>query len=122
VRILLTSKLPYVPALSGASKADRSLVEGLTRCGHRCRVVIPAHSPASKVLALAGGDRPLLGELARRAIDVREDRAGLHRFEYNGVEVNAVVDAYRLDTVLVDQIRESSPIGFWFPKTAPMFA
>jgi glycosyltransferase involved in cell wall biosynthesis len=109
VRILLTSRLTYLPALSGASKADRRLVEGLARRGHHCRVVIPAHSPASKTSALAGGDRQFLAELAHRAIDVREGGPGRHRFNYNGVEVDAVIDAHRLDSVLVDQIREFEP-------------
>lgn len=109
MKILLTSKLPYLPALSGASKSDRRLVESLARRGHRCRAVIPAYSPTSKVSTLAGGDRQFLAELAHRAIDVRSDVLGLHCFKYNGVEVNAVIDSRRLDSVLGDQIREFEP-------------
>jgi glycosyltransferase involved in cell wall biosynthesis len=109
VRILLTSKLPYLPALSGASKADRRLMEALAQCGHCCRAVIAGHSPLSKVSATAGGDPPLLAELARRGIDVCEATPGLHCFTHNGVQVNAVVDLRRLDSIVMDQIREFQP-------------
>lgn len=109
MKILLTSKLNYLPALNGASKSDRSLVEGLARRGHHCRAVVPAHSPASNVSARTGGERRFLAELAQRAIDVRESEPGLHSFKHNGVEVSAVVDFRRLDSVLTDQIREFRP-------------
>ena len=85
MKILLTSKLNYLPALSGASKSDRSLVEGLARRGHRCRAVVPAHSPAGNVSARTAGERQFLAELAQRAIDVRETEPGLHSFRHNGV-------------------------------------
>jgi glycosyltransferase involved in cell wall biosynthesis len=109
VKILLASKLNYLPALSGASKSDRSLVEGLARRGHRCRAVVPAQSPASNISARTGGERQFLAELAQRAIDVRETEPGLHSFKHNGVEVRAVVDFRRLDSVLTDQIRDFRP-------------
>ena len=84
-------------------------MEGLARRGHRCRAVIAAHSPAGKVATLAAGDPPLLAELARRGIDVREADPGHQCFTHNGVEVNAVIDLRCLNSVLMDQIREFQP-------------
>ena len=40
LKILLTSKLTYIPTLSGASKADRRLLEGLAERDHFCRAIM----------------------------------------------------------------------------------
>jgi len=104
MKILLAQRLTYIPALSGASKSDRLLLEGLAERNHHCRVV---------ALASAAGDRKggkqFLTELAVRGIRLTAFSPTVNIFHYKGVEVHAVADSYRLCSYFIDQIRQFDP-------------
>lgn len=104
MKILLASKLTYIPTLSGASKADRRLLEGLAGRGHSCRAVMLASAAAS-----ADGRARFLAELSLRGISLRASSPGVDIFHHNGVEVHASDDARRLCAELADQIRQFEP-------------
>jgi UDP:flavonoid glycosyltransferase YjiC (YdhE family)/glycosyltransferase involved in cell wall biosynthesis len=103
-KILLTSKLPYIPALSGASKADRQLLEGLAGRGHSCRAIV-LKSAASN----PEGDARFLAELSLREISLSSSSLGIDIFHHNGVEVHAVGDTQHLCAELGNQIRQFEP-------------
>ena len=60
MRILLAQKLPYVPALSGASKFTRALLEGLAQRNHSCRVL--------------AASKPFFGEIETCCATIRKKR------------------------------------------------
>jgi glycosyltransferase involved in cell wall biosynthesis len=84
MKILLAQKLPYLPALSGASKANKMLLEALARRGHTCCVL--ASKDASD-----------------------EAWSGNTILSSNGVEVHSVADGVRFAHYLTEQIREFDP-------------
>lgn len=104
LKILLTSKLPYVPALSGASKGDRDLLQSLARRGHCCRAVVTASAAA-----LPEPRKRFPAELARAEISSTAPSPGIDVFQHGGVEVRAVGDALRLRVELAEVIREFEP-------------
>jgi len=104
VKILLAQKLTYIPALSGATKEDRLLLEGLAERKHSCRVVTLASAvPGAK------GRAQFLNELAARGIKFSSSSSAVDIFHYKGVEVHAVSDGFQLCAHLVDQIRQFEP-------------
>ena len=85
MKILLAQKLTYFPALSGATKEDRFLLEGLAERKHSCRVVTLASAvPGAK------GRAQFLGELEVRGIKISSSSSAVDIFHYKGVEVHAV--------------------------------
>ncbi len=99
MRLLLIQSLPYVPALSGAGKANRALMAGLAARGHECRAVVTA----------PGGREALLAELACRGLAVTASAPGVEVFRCERVEVFALTDRHRLRQVALEQIRELAP-------------
>src|SRR5262245_27468870 len=94
----------YVPAMGGANKANRLLVEGLVEREHSCRVVAPAlggHGP--KTLA------QFREQLLAQDISLCPSSNGADVFRHNGVEIHAVREAAQLRSHLVNQIREFKP-------------
>jgi glycosyltransferase involved in cell wall biosynthesis len=104
VRILFAHNLPYLPALNGAAKMGRCLLEGLVGRNHNCRVV-----------ALAGTDNEKLQQLASRdpsgssALKLLGLSPTSQTFIHHGVEVYAFADNPRLHEQLNHHIREFDP-------------
>lgn len=104
MKILLAQKLTYIPALSGASKSDRFLFEGLAERGYHCRVVALASAARDR-----RGNKQFLTELAVRGIRLTSVSSAVNIFHYKGVEVHAVADSHQLCPYLIDQIRQLDP-------------
>jgi len=111
LKILLVQNSPYVPVLTGASKANRLLLEELTEKKHSCRVVAP--SIAVQGLKENARFAQFLSELkgeARSPTSLRHSAADdAQVFLCRGVEVHAVTDGSRLRAYLMKQIREFEP-------------
>lgn len=103
MKILLTSKLPYIPALSGASKADRRLLESLADRGHSCRAIILANALALSEERAKSVVEPHQGIVTSAVAEDTDE------FQHNGVEVLAVGDPRRLCAELAEQIRRFKP-------------
>ena len=104
MKILLAQNMLYVPALGGANKANRCLLEGLAERKHSCRALVPStgsHGPGTR--------SQFLHELVTRGIGVSFSATGVDVFNLKRVEVHAVTDSHRLHTHLVRQIREFEP-------------
>ncbi|MDY7094050.1 MAG: amino acid adenylation domain-containing protein [Acidobacteriota bacterium] len=87
MRLLLVQNTTWVPALGGASKGNRLLLEDLARRGHRCAAVAPAVGVQVGLEDRSGFHRAL----AERGIDVLGGTVpGTDRFHLEGVEVHAV--------------------------------
>lgn len=104
MKILLSQRLPYVPTLTGAARANRLLLEGLAERGHSCRAVALASTAVG-----ADARRELAEELAARGVRIAASFPSVDVFEHGGVRVHAVADGYRLGIELMDQIREFEP-------------
>jgi amino acid adenylation domain-containing protein len=89
MRFLLVQSAPHVPALGGANKHNRALLEDLAARGHDCAVVALG-SP--EVLARAGGSPPPVVS-----------------FRLAGVSVDAVIDGSRLREHVLRRIRDFAP-------------
>jgi glycosyltransferase involved in cell wall biosynthesis len=97
MRILFTANLPLFPALGGAAKVNRALLEGFSRKGHEVRAVVP-------MAADGGEDARALERLAESGASiVRGDSS--YVVSGRGLELHLVVGATRLRPYLVDQIR-----------------
>jgi glycosyltransferase involved in cell wall biosynthesis len=103
VRILLAQKLPYVPALNGATKGNRGHLEGLAAKGHICRAVALVGTPGSGTTRTQ-----FLQELTGRGIRV-SSAAGVDTFHHGGIEVHAVTETSRFEAYLIDQVRAFAP-------------
>ncbi|HSG40712.1 MAG TPA: hypothetical protein VLE27_13810, partial [Thermoanaerobaculia bacterium] len=81
MKLLLIQSLPWVPALSGAAKANRVLMAGLAGRGHECKAVATASvaTPGEEV------------------------------FRCEGVEVHALADRRQLRQVALAHIRAMAP-------------
>lgn len=81
MKIMMMHVLAYLPdpERGGAPKANRSLLEGLARRGHECRVVAPFFDHATQY---RGGHYE--EELRARGIRIEEDRA---RVRHEGVDL-----------------------------------
>jgi len=104
LKILLTSKLPYFPTLSGASKADRRLLEGLADRGHSSRATL-----LKSAAATPDASTRFLSELSLRGIGLSASSVGMDIFHHHGVEVRAFGDAHRLCAELTNQIGQFEP-------------
>ena len=104
MRILLAQKLPYVPALSGASKFARALLEGLAQRNHSCRVLALMDAP-NVALQRAHFQH----QLDRTDLRATATSSGIEVFHCNGVEVHSVSDGLRLGAHLVEQMKSFKP-------------
>src|SRR5262245_3101368 len=95
--------LPYFPPVGGADKTTRQLLDELARRGHQTRAVVTALGSPPR---LTHGE--FLQELSGRGVAVRSTD-GVDVFEWNGVEVHAVVDRARLRARLVEQLASFAP-------------
>lgn len=101
MRILFAQKLPYLPALNGASRIGRSLLEALAERNHQCRVVALTGTSAAALQPSENGnpkDRnaptaPTSGQV----------------FFHNGVSVYTFPSAARLHERLNEQFRQFDP-------------
>lgn len=103
MKILLVQGAKYLPAHGGAQKNNGSLMEGLARRGHSCRVV--AHSIET---AEAGAYAKILEGLAARNIAVTAGPA-VDVYQHHGVEVHTAKVSSHLRSYLAEQIRQFEP-------------
>jgi glycosyltransferase involved in cell wall biosynthesis len=96
--------LPYLPALNGASRVGRCLLEGLAERKHSCRVVSVVGISNEK-LEQFGACRKGAG----CALAVRSLSPASQEFSYNGVEIYSFSNASRLHERLIEHIREFAP-------------
>lgn len=105
MKILLAQNMIYVPTHGGASKANRLLLEGLAAKGHYCRVVVPAFGTQVSVKTR----EQFFAELEARGIRLTSTSSEVAVFQYDGVEVHAVMNSSRLPDYVVSQAREFEP-------------
>jgi glycosyltransferase involved in cell wall biosynthesis len=91
MRLLLIQNASHLPALGGANKSNRALIEHLAARGHACAVIAAA---SDEVLARLPGDTPVPSVVS---------------FRLNGVDVDAVVDSARLRDPMARRIRSFAP-------------
>ncbi|WP_338555612.1 glycosyltransferase family 4 protein [Paenibacillus sp. KS-LC4] len=104
MKLLLAQNASYYPALGGANKSNRTLMEALSRLGHECRVVSTA-----LVNSASEQDQPGDGE-----IEVISSSPEVSVFQLKGVAVHAVkvraaMDSARLKNYLIRQIEDFAP-------------
>lgn len=104
MKILLVQGIPYIPTLTGASKGDRLLLEGLAERNHSCRVVTVTGSSTGPE-ALAQFHR----ELADREISLTAASSGVDIFHHNGVEVHALHNSRESPAYLAEQVHRFEP-------------
>lgn len=104
MKILFAQKMPYLPALNGASRVGRIFIEGLAERGHECRVIALTGAPVAELkrfASLKGHDRSALRIL---------ELAPSHQFfSRNGVQVYAFANGARLHEHLKAQIQQFDP-------------
>ena len=104
MKILLVQGIPYIPTLTGASKGDRLLLEGLAERNHSCRVLtVTGFSTGPEALA------QFHRELADRKISLTAASSGVDIFHHNGVEVHAVHDSRESPAYLAEQVHRFEP-------------
>jgi glycosyltransferase involved in cell wall biosynthesis len=103
MKILLVMGVKYLPARGGAQKYNASLLEGLARRGHTCRVVAQCLStPEIDV------HTKFLAGLAAEGIEAH-CTPDVDRYTYHGVELHTVKVSTRLPLYLTEQLREFDP-------------
>ncbi len=114
MKILLAQNALYFPALGGANKANRVMIEGLAARGYACRVVAPAfavHHPRSHA--------ELVADLAAQGIRVSTSSPDALVFEHGGVEVHAVLESAKLRAYTVAQLQAFAPNWAIVPSEDP---
>ncbi len=86
MRLLLLQDHIYLPSYGGGVKANRLLLEGLARRGHRCTVVAPAFAPS----AGPADETEFHAEMARRSIVIAEEEPPVFSYHHRDVDVDAV--------------------------------
>lgn len=104
MKILFAQKLPYLPALNGASRVGRCLLEGLAEKGHECRVISLVGAPVEELKRFG-----CLNGHARSALRILELASSRQVFFRNGVKVYAFANGARLHEHLKAQIQEFDP-------------
>lgn len=104
MKLLLAQNASYYPALGGANKSNRTLMEALSRLGHECRVVSTALVNSASEQDLRGADE----------IEVISSSSEVSVFHLKGVAVHAVkvraaMDSARLKNYLIRQIKDFAP-------------
>ena len=98
MKLLLLQAQVWVPSLGGGNNANRRLGEDLARRGHRCGALCRAFTTRAGPTCEA----ELRAELGRRGAAVDNPAAGVYRFRYRGVEVEALAE--RRPAALRDRI------------------
>lgn len=104
MKILLAQKLPYIQSFTGASKANRMLMEELARRNHSCRMVVFASSRPSLA---ASTDRGVPDQTIYPAPEEESEPTTV--FACEGVEVHAVSRTERFEAYLLEQIAGLNP-------------
>src|SRR5262245_18009528 len=103
MKLLLAMNLPYVPALGGANKSNRLLLEALAAKGHATLAVVPALGVPSTVTLDEWRER-----LRAQDVEVRGDGEA-DTFQLRGVQVCAVREHAHLQAILARQIDAFDP-------------
>lgn len=104
MRIILVQNSVYLPALGGANKSNRLLLEELAARGHDCAAVAPAcsaHGCATRV--------DFHAELQNRGLTLFRSDAEGDTFDLAGVRVTAATSRRTLTLALLRAIREQDP-------------
>jgi glycosyltransferase involved in cell wall biosynthesis len=104
MRILLFQHAPYVPALGGANRSNRLLLEALVERGHTCRAIVSA-APVKG----AAGREALRTELLGRGVKWQDLDLDLMAFSIGPVEVRAMPELRRLRHIAAQQVAEFRP-------------
>lgn len=94
----------YVPALGGANKGNRELLEALAATNHHCLAVVPAISPHGP---RTRGE--FLKDLTCRGIKVIASSTEVDVFRLNGVEIHALADPKRMADYLRELVGAQKP-------------
>jgi glycosyltransferase involved in cell wall biosynthesis len=87
MRVLLLQDAPHLPTYGGGNKANRLLLEGLARLGHRCEMLSRARNETMAPVTVA----ELEEALRRRGIAWRRHDGGqLFAYRYRGVSATAL--------------------------------
>ena len=103
MKILLAMNLPYYPALGGANKVNRCLLESLAERGHEVEAVVPLLDTPVRL-----SRDEVIRELEEQGGQVRV-ADGVCEFTLNGVAVYASLEASRLRSSLVERLRSFDP-------------
>ncbi len=108
MRILLTLRSTYLPALGGANKIHRYVAETLARQGHVVQMVALGGSGGPQLPGSAASESTLAQELDARSIAWHRE-PDCTVFSLAGVEVHGVQEDARLLAVLAERIRAFDP-------------
>ncbi len=103
MKILLAMHLPYIPALGGANKCNRLLVEGLANISHQVHAIVPITNETNASSSLSLHDL-----LAAHGVQA-ESLSGVEQFTFEGVIVHALHDPARVRSHLIEQIKSLDP-------------
>lgn len=104
MKILLAQNASYYPALGGANKSNRILLEALSGKGHECRVVATALSDND-----LGLNMDQLTEIEIEAVNSEATSFNYHGVNVHAVKVRAVMDTAKLKEYFIRQIKEFDP-------------
>jgi FkbM family methyltransferase len=104
MKILLVQNAIYIPAYSGASKANRSLIEGLAEKGHSCRAIVP-QSSLQKPLT----QEQFREELVKQDMMISFCSQDVTCFQHKGVEVHAVASSIQLSVYVKKHVYAFQP-------------
>lgn len=104
MKILLAQNASYYPALGGANKSNRILLEALSGKGHECRVVATA-LPDNDL----GLNSDQLREIELKTVNSETAIFNYHGVNVHAVKVRAVMDTAKLKEYLIRQIKEFEP-------------
>ena len=103
MKILLAMNLPYYPAVGGANKVSRCLLESLAERGHEVEVLAPLLDTPVRL-----SSDEVVSELEGLGCQVRLTD-GVCEFTLNGVVARASLDAARLRSILIERLRSFDP-------------
>ena len=86
MKILLLQDHIYLPSYGGGVKANRMLLEGLARRGHKCAAITPAFAPS----AGPANDDEFREEMERRGLAVCARVPNVSSYRFRGVDVDAL--------------------------------
>ncbi|HEX5714779.1 MAG TPA: amino acid adenylation domain-containing protein, partial [Thermoanaerobaculia bacterium] len=104
MKLLMLQNMIWIPAIGGANKASRRLLEGLAARGHECRVVTLGTGSHG-----SGSREQLLTELRSRGIEPVPEASEVDVFRLAGVQVHAVSETKRIHSEAARQIRDFDP-------------
>lgn len=102
MKILLVQSMEYLYPWGGAHKANRILMEGLTKRGHECRVVTPE-------IYMPDYDEYFNMELKSSEIELLEESNNLTCIRKNGVVAYAIKGNFKIFPFIKSMIDEFKP-------------